>query len=198
VDLYFVPVDGTPGRWATDLRSAGISEATWSFAVETDIPDADVTVSWPDLSGLPRDRQLTLMDTDAGTACQMRTRSSYTFSSGPDAGQRRFRVELEPASANALAVGSVAVAASRGAGSSISYSLSRSAAVTVTIHNVAGRMVRAIVSSAQQARGPNSVLWDGRSDFGTVAPSGLYVCHIRAADSRGQKAQAVAGFAVHR
>lgn len=199
VDLYFVPEDAhNAARWATDLRTAGSPDKVWNLVVETDLPDADVTVTWPDLSQVPKHCQLTLIDSDAGKTCHMGTRSSYTFASGPNGGQRHFRVELKTAPTNLLAVTNVVAVPLRGGAGSISYNLSRSAAVTVTIYNVAGRLVRRVTAAAEQLAGRNSVIWDSRSESGSVVPNGLYLCRISAADESGQKAQAVATLVVQR
>jgi hypothetical protein len=57
----------------------------------------------------------------------------------------------------------------------IEYSIRERGRVTLTIHDVTGRVVRTLVDEVQTPRfGYSAVTWDGRSDTGTPAASGVY------------------------
>jgi hypothetical protein len=51
--------------------------------------------------------------------------------------------------------------------------------VRLDIYDVAGRRVRTLVSD-RQSPGKKQVEWDGRTGAGTVVPSGVYFCRLRA------------------
>jgi len=61
----------------------------------------------------------------------------------------------------------------------IAYSLASRSAVTVAIYDLRGRCVRKLVMGIQPA-GRYSVLWNGRSDAGDIAPSGVYMVRLQA------------------
>ncbi len=60
------------------------------------------------------------------------------------------------------------------------FVLAEPSAVTLTIHDVAGRMVRELLSAAPQSAGAHDVLWDGRNDAGQPLGSGVYLCRFAA------------------
>jgi beta-glucosidase len=64
-------------------------------------------------------------------------------------------------------------------GTSIRYELPASGPVQLVILDMAGRHVRSLVGSVEQA-GPHTVTWDGADDAGVRSPSGLYICRLRA------------------
>ena len=55
----------------------------------------------------------------------------------------------------------------------------------ITIHDAAGRRVRAL--TAALAAGRAIVRWDGRDDAGRPAPSGAYLVRARAGDGGGAR-----------
>ena len=62
----------------------------------------------------------------------------------------------------------------------IRFELPTAGAARVAVHDVAGRLVRTIVSGPL-ASGPHDALWDGRDDAGRRMPAGLYSYRIEAA-----------------
>ncbi|MBN1893685.1 glycoside hydrolase family 3 C-terminal domain-containing protein [bacterium] len=69
-------------------------------------------------------------------------------------------------------------------GTSIHYELPASGPVELVILDMAGRHVRSLVGSVQQT-GAYTVTWDGMDDGGERAPSGLYICRLRAGGFEG-------------
>jgi flagellar hook assembly protein FlgD len=47
--------------------------------------------------------------------------------------------------------------------------------------DIYGRRVRHLLSESL-AEGPHRVMWDGRNDQGERVASGIYICHLRAAE----------------
>jgi flagellar hook assembly protein FlgD len=60
----------------------------------------------------------------------------------------------------------------------ISYTLQRTADVELTIYNVQGQKVKTLVR-AYQIPGQKTISWDGSTDRGLAAPSGVYLYRLR-------------------
>lgn len=63
--------------------------------------------------------------------------------------------------------------------STINFSLSRSAHVSLSIYDVSGRLVRTLIDGTQES-GLHSVMWDGRTNSGQQAGSGIYLYRFNA------------------
>ncbi|MDM7916805.1 MAG: FlgD immunoglobulin-like domain containing protein, partial [Candidatus Eisenbacteria bacterium] len=66
-----------------------------------------------------------------------------------------------------------------GASATIRYRLATAGPVTLAIYDAGGRLVRRWSEPARTV-GEHAVVWDGRDDQGSVQPSGIYFCTIRA------------------
>ena len=62
----------------------------------------------------------------------------------------------------------------------IPYSLAVPAEVTLTIHDAAGRLVRAVVTAEARSAGRHSASWRGLDDRGRAVPSGVYTVRLEA------------------
>ena len=67
-----------------------------------------------------------------------------------------------------------------GRGTVIPYALPATGAVRITVHDIAGRRVRTLLSGVRQG-GSREELWDGTDTFGEVVASGVYVIRLEAA-----------------
>ncbi len=63
----------------------------------------------------------------------------------------------------------------------IAYNLSAQSHVTLTVFDARGRVVRTLVNESRPP-GRHTIVWDGRSDRGVEAASGVYFYHIIADD----------------
>ncbi len=198
VDLYFTdPTDSTRAL-AYDVRSAAAADETrWDFVVRTDMAGADVHVAAADLSQVPRNLRVTLVDLDAGKRIYLRTTRQYTYNSG-SGGERHFRLEVSADRGGGLALSGVTAQQARGQGYVFSFAANRPARVTLDVLNVAGRVVRSVVQSRAIPAGRSSQLWDGRSANGTLVPNGRYLVRIEAVADDGQRVRQVASFQVAR
>ncbi len=61
----------------------------------------------------------------------------------------------------------------------ISYELANTETVTLGIYDVHGRLIRTLVSRAQNA-GEYKIRWDGRDDRGSAVASGVYFYRLAA------------------
>lgn len=62
----------------------------------------------------------------------------------------------------------------------IRFSLPEAASVTLTVFDLQGRQVAELAGGARFAAGENSISWDGKTDAGERAPSGLYLYRVSA------------------
>ncbi len=189
IDLYLTD-PGAGSRYATDYRTASDGEVVWNFVVQTDVVGRPVTVTAPNLSELPRDREIVLEDLDAGgKRTYLRTAGGYTFNPG-EGGRRRMRVLVRPRSQSALTIGEVSVTPTRG-GSAIGYTLSADALVTVEIAGASGKRLRLVNDRRAATQGRSTVLWDGSRQDGTKLPAGVYFVQITATTPEGQSVRTV-------
>jgi len=56
----------------------------------------------------------------------------------------------------------------------IEFSLPQAAAVRLEVCDLSGRRVRVLIGDRPYPAGAHSVTWDGMSDEGRIAPSGIY------------------------
>ena len=183
-------VEGTR-RLAMDLRS-GTSIYARVVTVATDIPSSPVSLTWPDLSSLPRDVRPVLVDEDTGRRIYLRTSKGYDYTSPDGGGIRHFRLELLEPGAEVLACTAMTVAAAPRGGADLSFVLSADANVTARVLNVAGLPVRGLCQDSACPAGINRLNWDGRSDRGTPTPAGAYLIEVRARTDSGQEVRGMA------
>jgi hypothetical protein len=188
VDAYFV--DSAGRQWAHDIRSV---DGTTSFdlVVACGLADVDVTLSLPDLSRVPADKQVLLVDTEAGRTLYVRTLPSYTYHSRGEASLRHFQLIVGPRDVGALAVTTTAAAARNG-GIMLTYSVSKACAVNIEVLNLAGRSVRTLAVSKTVAGGVQTETWNLTTNSGTRVPSGTYLVQIEARAENGQRVRALA------
>lgn len=186
VDLYFLGADGR--RLAVDVRPAAAASEVWSFAVATDMAGVQVELSLPDLSEVPADKLVFLVDETAGKRIYARTMATYSYDAG-EGGERRFRLEVADRADTGLMI-TGAAAATAGGRVSVSYTLSSAAQVSVEVLNIAGRKVATLGGDLQPA-GVSTASWNGRSASGTICPAGRYLVRISARADDGQQAQAI-------
>jgi hypothetical protein len=62
----------------------------------------------------------------------------------------------------------------------LTFALSASTSVRLELYDLTGRLVRRLVDGVVMSAGPHDVIWDGRTDAGDRARSGLYLARLRA------------------
>ncbi|MEW6413544.1 MAG: FG-GAP-like repeat-containing protein [Candidatus Zixiibacteriota bacterium] len=72
----------------------------------------------------------------------------------------------------------------------IQFDLSQRAFVEMTIYNIAGQVVRYLVTEEMSA-GVHTVEWNGSSDAGVPVATGIYLCHLKAGDFVSMKKMAL-------
>ena len=197
VQLAFVKSDelGPGSLYAHDVRTMS-ADLGYEMVVNTNIPNETVTVDWPSIHQLPRELSLVLEDVQTGERVFMRTEAAYSFTSSEEGASRRFRI-LVSTRERGLQIASVTTETLARGGASIAYTLSADAEVDVVVMNAAGRVVRTVQSGEVAVAGRNVATWDGRSDQGSVVPSGRYTVRVTAHSTEGGRVSQVAGLSVN-
>ncbi len=193
------PYNKAPGRqmpWASELametRGAAQEAAEWELTVSGGVEGEPVTLTWPDLRRLPKDRVATLTDRDTGKRTFMRTCAQYEFAAPGAGGSRSFAVTVKPVQQAGALISSFSVVPLRGGrGAEMTFSLSADAAVSLEVLNVAGRLVQRVRMGLEAEAGRHAVAWNGRSASGTPLPNGTYLCVLEARAPDGQQARRV-------
>ena len=66
----------------------------------------------------------------------------------------------------------------------LAFELARPSVVEVQVHDLAGRLVRTLLSGTRLGEGPHTVSWDRRDDHGRDVSSGVYFCSVRCEGER--------------
>ena len=69
----------------------------------------------------------------------------------------------------------------------IRFDLPREAPVTLEIYNVLGVRIRTLLKGETMSAGRRAIMWDGRDEGGSIAPSGVYLYRINAGDFQASK-----------
>ncbi len=190
VTVSLLPTEGRANRiLKADVRGVGDRDV-WNVLVTAVQPNIEVSLSWPNLSQLPRTQRLTLVDPATGQRLAMRTATAYTFranSSGPTS--RQLRIELTPATEGGIRFSSVH-AQNLGSGVQLSYVLSKEAQVAVRVLSPAGKVIRTLPATAARA-GLNSLVWDGKAQGALALPRGVYLLDLVARDDEGEETRAL-------
>ncbi len=175
------------GLFGVDIHGNDAVRQVWDLQLVTNQAAHDVVLSWNDLSQLPREYKVLLVDPDTGKTIYMRTASAYVFHPASRAGEQTKHLQLvvtrEPV--GALAVTGLAVDATRGTGV-VRYTLSEEASVTTRIYNLGGTLVRTLEEEVQHSAGSIEVPWDGLDKSGRELPNGSYLVKVTAKAATGE------------
>ncbi|HQK94226.1 MAG TPA: S8 family serine peptidase [Armatimonadota bacterium] len=166
--------------------------ATWPVQVRTRQANAQVTLSWGDMRSVPREYSVYLVDSETGKIVSMRNASTYTFATGDTGCARQLEIRAERRVAGAgFRVDTLPATIARDGSATVSFRLSETAQVDCVIKNAAGRIVRRVAVDKTLEGGTRTLVWDGRTDTGSVCPRGMYTVEIVARNDRMERAHAV-------
>ncbi|HVL40044.1 MAG TPA: FlgD immunoglobulin-like domain containing protein [Fimbriimonadaceae bacterium] len=180
-------VNGRSARLAQSLSdTAGRKE--WKVVVQSTQP-GDVTLTWPNLSTVPKNTRWRLIDVATNTVRDLRQTSGYTFTMN-EAGTREFKIQVESGGVARPTIGNVLVARDgRGASSSftITYTLSTSATTSVRILSGSGKEVYTATRGRADSAGENRVTWNLRDNANRAVAPGTYRVEILAEGEGGER-----------
>jgi hypothetical protein len=167
-------------RLSTSLRpKAGTME--WRYDV-TPRENGTVTVTWPNLSSIPSNVKVNLVDSTLGTNYDLRKLSSVSFF-GKAGKTQSYRIIAQEAAAVALLSNVGATATTSAA--TIKYSLGDKATTSVRILQ-AGTELVSLSRNKSETAGAKSLAWNLRDAANRRVRPGVYVAEIRVTSGTGQ------------
>ncbi|HLK15918.1 MAG TPA: hypothetical protein VKT78_14025 [Fimbriimonadaceae bacterium] len=181
-------VNGKATRMAQALTTAG-AHKEFTFTVTT--PQAgETTVTWPNISTIPKTVQARLVDTATGQSRIMNQVSGYTFTANAGA-TRTFKVQFSGQTPGRATIGNVFVTKTGRAVNSplsIHYTLGVAATTSIQITNAAGTPIYTVISGRADTVGENTVVWNLRDNANRQVAPGKYNLLIRASTPDGNTA----------
>lgn len=164
----------------------------WTMLVES--KDAgQVTVTWPNMSTVPKNVRFRMVDSATGTTRDMRKVSGYTFEA--EAGTtRQIKVQAEPGTVSRAVIGNVVVSRpgrDRTAPFTINYTLSASATTTVRILGAGGKEIFTATRGRADRAGENTVSWAMRDNANRAVAPGAYRVEIVAETGDGERVRKI-------
>ncbi len=159
----------------------------WTIAVTTRSA-GPVTITWPNLSQLPKNLQFRLVDEATKTTRNLRRTGGFTFDATEQT-TRTFLLEAEPGAPARPVIGSiVATRSSKTANApmTINYTLAGDASTTVRILS-GGREVYGLSRDRQSKAGENTLVWNLRDNANRSVAPGPYLIEITAESETGER-----------
>jgi len=197
VRLYFVDPDQPGVRLAGRFSALAPSEVSWDVVVEAPSAGAEVDLWCPDMSALDRSWNVRISDEAAGREVNLRSGGRYSFTMRPGEHSRGLTLRLTQGR-GPLTLNALTAQQSDAGGAQVVFTLSSPATCAVEIMNIAGRTVRVIERDRVRPAGLNQVIWNGRSDFGSLTPAGLYIVTVQAVADDGTQVRAMRSLTVSR
>jgi hypothetical protein len=164
-------------RLARSFRTKS-SRLEWNYSV-TPTDSGTVKVTWPDVSGVPSNVKVSVVDSLTGAKYDVRKTSSLSFF-GKAGKSQSYKIVAEDA-ASASILGS-ASATTTSTSASVRYLVNESATTTVRILQNGRAIVNLLVNKADAA-GNKSVTWNLKDSTGRRVRGGVYVAEVRATAS---------------
>lgn len=188
-------IEGTvAGRSYQMAQALSTTTANQTYKVDVTAAKAgSTTVTWPNLSSLPKNLQFTLVDTATGVTRSMNQSSGYTFTAQANT-TRQLKVEVSTGTLGAATIGNVIVtrpSRSPNAPFTIMYNLASAATTSVRILAASGQTVFNVTAGRADAMGTNSVSWDLKDNANRNVAPGVYRVEITADTANGQRVRKI-------
>lgn len=181
---------GNPNRMSQSYADK-VGRQVWKVFVTT-TEGEQVTITWPNLSTVPKNVRFRLTDKATGTVRDLRNSSGYTFATD-SAGVREFTLEMVPGGGVKATIGNVVVSKGRAPLSpyTVKYALSADAATTIRVLSSSGKEVYTIHRGHADRSGENSVQWGMRDNANRLVAPGSYRIEIIAETSDGERVRKI-------
>jgi hypothetical protein len=181
-------VKGKSRRFAQDLKAPG-GNKEWEIEVVSD-RTGPATLSWPNLSRLPKTVNLKLTDKVTGRSTSLRGTSSTVVNLSANV-KSRFVLTASRGTSRPLTFTNVRFQSEgrgpSGSNYSVSFKSTADAQVEARIMTLAGKTVNSLAGGrAVTANNVTRLLWNGRSQDGNRLPAGSYVLELRGRDENNE------------
>lgn len=192
-------VNGETRNYAQSLsEKSGRKE--WK-AIVTSTEAGTVSLSWPNVTTVPKNVRFRITDLSTGTSRDLRQISGYSFEATANS-TREFKIEAIPGGVSQVVIGSINIgrANSRDVMSpfTINYTLSNDATTTVRILSGSGKEVFMIARGRADKAGENTAVWALRDNANRAVAPGSYRVEILAETPTGERVRRVAAINVIR
>ncbi len=162
----------------------------------------NVTLTWPNLSTIPKNVRVTLVDPVTGTTQDMRKVSGYTFQAAA-LSERTFKVQIQPGTISKAIIGAVVVsntgrATDGTAAIKMNYTLSSDATTSIRILGATGAQVAILSSGRADKAGQNEVVWNLHDTANRAVAPGTYRAEIVAEGADGERVRKITPIIVTR
>ena len=174
------------------------------FLVKVDTKvDGPITVTWPNLSTIPKNVKAKLVDVATGETRDLRKVSGYTFQAQANL-TRQFKIQIEPGTVSKAMIGVVNVTSNGGRATGLpqsirlNYSLGATATTTIRILSPSGQQVMILASGRADNVGQNEVVWNLRDQANRSVAPGTYRAEIVVEGADGERVRKVTPVVVTR
>jgi hypothetical protein len=155
--------------------------------------DGEVNLTWPNLSTVPKNIRLRLVDVATNTTRDMRTSSGYSFEATANS-TREFKVQMDLGAATRAVIGNMVVTRSgRDLNSpfNITYTLSAPATTTIRILGTNGKEVFTVTRGRADNAGENTATWNLKDNANRSVAPGTYRVEILATTAEGDNVRRI-------
>jgi len=185
------------GKHAINLAEAltpeTVTNQTWTWNVFTQNA-GQVTLTWPNMSSVPANVEIRLIDPKTGGQRNLRQTPSVTFAAGA---QSVKTYELVVTAGPALPVIENVQAATGSATENVSYTLSVNANTTVTV-NQNNQVIATLVNNRADQSGKSTTSWNFLDAANRTVKNGTYQVVVTSTPSGGQASTKSESFIVKR
>lgn len=164
------------------------SRRTWKI-VATTTEATTATLTFPNLSTVPRNVRFRLTDLATNEVRDLRQLSGYAFTTN-GAANREFQLEMIPGGTSRAVIGNVVVSQpgrNRQAPFTIKYTLSNDASTTIRILSGSGKEVFTVARGRADRTGENEAVWTMRDNANRLVAPGSYRVEILAETAEGER-----------
>jgi hypothetical protein len=178
------------GVFTTDYRPPFDEGQVWRFEVKTNISKAPITLNFQNLESLPSDFQAVLLDLSTFQQIDIQQNPGYEFVPDQSSLTREFDLIIGTRSyiqnsdfINEIKPKEFSLSQNYpnpfNAGTNLLYQVPDFTHVSIKVLNILGQEVRQLISQ-QQEPGVYKAHWDGKSQDGRDAGSGIYIIRLEA------------------
>ncbi|MBC8063371.1 MAG: hypothetical protein H7Y17_00950 [Chlorobia bacterium] len=189
-------VNSLPARLAQNLTE---KQGKQEFKVFVQAKkEGEVNLTWPNLSTVPKNIRVRLVDVATNASRDMRGTSGYTFNATAGS-TREFKVQVDVGGIGRALIGNVVVSRNggrAGEGGSpspfqINYTLSASASTTIRILGSNGKEVFTVTRGRADAAGENTATWNLKDNANRSVAPGTYRVEVTATTPEGDNVRRI-------